>query len=117
MAISLRRAAPRASIMFATFRDAMSKTTAAMHSNRIAGTAKPVSEAGLVEITSRERGRTNSVWSLFSTGQAFCIAAATPASCASAAVRVMPGRSRAMAIKAWLSREPPAWRDSGFQNR
>ena len=104
MAISLRRAAPRASIMLATFSDAISRTTAAMQSSRMAGTASPLSEEGPVDTFSRERGRTNSVWSLFSTGQAFCIAAATPASCASAAARVMPGRSRPTAIRAWLSR-------------
>ena len=66
IATSLRRVVPRASIMFATFSDAISSTTAATPSSSVAGTTNSESVEGSVEISIRPSRRTMNVWSLSS---------------------------------------------------
>ena len=56
IAISLRRAAPLAIIMFARFNEAINKTTAARESSIIAGTRSMLSVCGLVEMPMRAKG-------------------------------------------------------------
>ena len=70
IAISLRRAAPRASSMFAMFRHAMSSTTPESAIRNAAAPAGPASDEGDVLVPSRGRGFTVSSCSLFSAGYA-----------------------------------------------
>ena len=70
IAISLRRAAPRASSMLAMFRQAMSSTTPESAISAAAAPAGPASEDGDVLVPSRGSGFTVSSCSLFSAGYA-----------------------------------------------
>ena len=104
IAISFRRAAPRAIIMFDRFSDAISSTTAESDSSRIAGTRIDESSVGLVETLRRESGLTSSAWSLFKAGYACSICDDNTASGAVAASWLMPSRYRPTRISDALSR-------------
>ena len=70
IAISFRRAEPRASSMLAMFRHAISSTTADTAISIAPPTAGPVSEDGEVLVPRRGNGFTVRSWSLFSAGYA-----------------------------------------------
>ena len=70
IAISLRRADPRASSMFAMLRHAISSTTPDSPIRNAAAPAGPASDDGDVLVPSRGSGLTVSSWFLFSAGYA-----------------------------------------------
>jgi hypothetical protein len=90
MAISLRRAVPRASSMFARFRQATSNTTAAIPINIGAIASNELSSGGLSLIENRETGRAMNVCSFRSTGNARSRFVASVLSAGSAAAYVRP---------------------------
>ncbi len=96
IAISLRRAAPRASIMFARLRHATSSTTTAIPSSNGAIEFSPLSVSGFVLTVLRDTGAAMNVWSFCSTGYAFSKLTASPSSAGLAVALVIPGLSRPM---------------------
>ena len=98
IAISFRRDVPRASSMFARFKQATSKTTPAMPVRSAPmATIGPVSP-GLVLVSNARSGAVMNVWFFCSTGKAASRLAARPLSAGSAAAAESPGFSRPTTI-------------------
>ena len=69
MAISVARAAPRASSMLARLRHAINSTIAAIPISSAEAPTKIVSFVGRVDIDSRDRGASTTVWSRLTSGK------------------------------------------------
>ena len=91
MAISLRRLVPRASSMFARFKQATRRTTPAMPASSPPIVATGPASSGSVLVAKRKSGAVMKVWSFCSTGKALSRLAARPCKRGRAASAVRPG--------------------------
>ena len=106
MAISFRRAVPRANSMFAKFRHATNNTTMAMPSKSGTICVASLSFAGPVSTDVRETGVVTNVWFFCSTGNALFKFAAKPLSEGATVGGGTPGFNRPTIISCCPARSP-----------